>query len=96
MTNLKEGNEDGRWMEVTEDKHCELQEGDLYIGVIEPSCSITREFFGGKKLPWPNFMYYSCYCLKALTEITNIRDMINQDSLLILQHLKYEIGFPVT
>jgi hypothetical protein len=45
MTNLREkGNEDWRWMELTEDKDCELQEGDLYIGFIEPSCSITREF----------------------------------------------------
>lgn len=44
MTNLREmGVEDGRWMELTKDKDCELQEGDLYFGVIETSYSITRE-----------------------------------------------------
>lgn len=78
MTNLREkGIEDRRRMEQTEDRDCELQEGDLYFGVIEPSCSITREFFGGRKLPWPMFMYYSCCCQKALKEIANIRDHID-------------------
>lgn len=68
--------EDRRWMELTEDKDCDLQEGDLYFGVIESSYSITREFFGGRKLPWSVFMYYSCCCQKTLNEITNIRDMV--------------------
>lgn len=78
MTNLREmGVEDGRWMELTEDKDCELQEGDLYFGVIESPYSITKEFFGGRKLPWPIFMYYSCCCQKALKEVTDIRDIID-------------------
>jgi len=49
----------------------------LYLGVIESSYSVTREFLGGRKLPWFIFMYYSCCCQKALNEITNIRDMVD-------------------
>jgi len=49
----------------------------LYFGVTECAYSTTREFFGGRKLPWPIFMYYSCCCQKALQEITNIGDMID-------------------
>lgn len=62
-------------MELTEDKDWELQEGYLYMCVVETSCSVTREFFGGRKLPRPFF----CTMIAAARrhrEITNIRDMI--------------------
>lgn len=61
------------WLKV---KFVNYKKGDLYISVMETLCSFTREFFGGRKLLWPIFMYYPCCCQEALKEITYIRDMI--------------------
>lgn len=58
-------------MELTEDKDCELQEGDLYMVVIETSCSTTREFFGGRKLSRPAYFYILFLLLPEGTEINH-------------------------